>query len=97
MTVMTIPLDDRDKLNARSFVGNKKALSDLQTDFAEKVGEHHGLKRGIKRSGARHERVQRVYGHMNGNRTIELPERVRGGLLNGRKESDEAWRTRATE
>ena len=96
MTVMTIPLDDRDKLNARSFVGNKKALSDLQTDFADKVGEPHGLKRGIKHSRARHERVQRVYGHMNDNRAVELPERVRGGLLSGKKESDEEWRTRAT-
>ncbi|MFV0299004.1 MAG: MobV family relaxase, partial [Hyphomicrobiaceae bacterium] len=45
MTVMTIPLDDRGKLNCRSFVGNKKALSDLQTDFAEKVSEKHGLRR----------------------------------------------------
>ncbi|WP_366523830.1 plasmid recombination protein [uncultured Roseobacter sp.] len=54
--------DERGKLNARSFVGNKKALSDLQSDFAEKVSEQYGLRRGIKGSVARHERVQRVYG-----------------------------------
>lgn len=96
MTVMTIPLDDRGKLNCRSFVGNKKALSDLQTDFADKVSERHGLKRGLKHSKARHVRVQRVYGHMNDSNGIELPERIRDGLLNRRGESDEAWRARAT-
>lgn len=98
MTVMTIPLDDRGKLNCRSFVGNKKALSDLQTDFAEKVSEKHGLRRGIKGSTARHERVQRVYGaYMSGEDAVALPERVRGSLLRGGKESDADWYARATE
>ena len=98
MTVMTIPLDDRGKLNCRSFVGNKKALSDLQTDFAEKVSEKHGLRRGIKGSTARHERVQRVYGaYMSDDSAVALPERVRGSLLRGGKESDAEWHARATE
>lgn len=98
MTVMTIPLDDRGKLNCRSFVGNKKALSDLQTDFAENVSEKHGLRRGIKGSTARHERVQRVYGaYMTGEGAITLPERVKGSLLRGGKESDAEWHARATE
>lgn len=98
LTVMTIPLDERGKLNCRSFVGNKKALSELQSDFAEKVSEKHGLKRGVKRSEARHERVKRFYGsYMSGNPSITLPERVRGSLLRGGKESDEAWHARATE
>lgn len=98
MTVMTIPLDDRGKLNCRSFVGNKKALSDLQSDFAEKVSEKHGLRRGIKGSTARHERVQRVYGaYMSGESAVALPERVRGSLLRGGRESDTQWHARATE
>lgn len=98
MTVMTIPLDDKGKLNCRSFVGNKRALSDLQTDFAATVSEKHGLRRGIKGSTARHERVQRVYGaYMSGESAVALPERVRGSLLRGGKESDAAWHARATE
>lgn len=98
MTVMTIPLDDRGKLNCRSFVGNKKALSDLQSDFAEKVSEKHGLRRGVKGSTARHERVQRVYGaYMSGEGAVALPERVRGSLLRGGGESDAQWHARATE
>lgn len=98
LTVMTIPLDERGKLNCRSFVGNKKALSDLQSDFVEKVSEKHGLQRGIKRSNARHERVKRVYGaYMTGESPMALPERVKGSLLRGGKESDEGWHARATE
>lgn len=97
MTVMTIPLDQRGKLNARSFVGNKKALSDLQTSFADNVSEKYGLRRGIKGSTARHERVQRVHGLMKVDGAVDLPERLRGSLLRGGKESDEAWRARSSE
>lgn len=98
MSVMTIPLDERGKLNARSFVGNKKALSDLQSDFAEKVSEPYGLRRGIKGSVARHERVQRVYGaYTDKTDAVDIPERVRGSLLGTGKESDAEWHARATE
>ena len=98
MSVMTIPLDERGKLNARSFVGNKKALSDLQSDFAEKVSEQYGLRRGIKGSVARHERVQRVYGaYTDKEDAVDLPERLRGSLLGAGKESDQEWHTRASE
>ena len=98
MSVMTIPLDERGKLNARSFVGNKKALSDLQSDFAEKVSEQYGLRRGIKGSVARHERVQRVYGaYSDKTDAVDIPERLRGSLLGAGKESDAEWHARATE
>jgi hypothetical protein len=98
MSVMTIPLDKRGKLNARSFIGNKKALSDLQTDFAEKVSEQYGLRRGIKGSTARHERVQRVYGaYSSETDAVALPERARGVILGVGKESDADWHARASE
>lgn len=45
MTVMTIPLDERGKLNARAIVGSREKLSAMQTDFAERVGKVHGLDR----------------------------------------------------
>ncbi|GGX72775.1 hypothetical protein GCM10007385_46960 [Tateyamaria omphalii] len=98
MSAMIIPLDERSKLNARSFVGNKKALSDLQSDFAEKVSELYGLRRGIKGSVARHERVQRVYGtYTDKTDAVDIPERLRGSLLGAGKESDAEWHARATE
>jgi len=54
-----------DKLNCRAFLGGAKALSDMQTDFALKVGKAHGLERGIKGSKATHQRVSQFYARIN--------------------------------
>ena len=98
MTVMTIPLDEHGKLNARALVGNRQKLSAMQTDFAQEVGLEHGLERGLERSQATHERVQRVYAHiMAPEAAVELPERQRGHFLGLGGESDEDWRQRASE
>lgn len=95
MTVMTIPLDDKGKLNARRFVGSRKDLSELQTGFAAEVGASHGLERGQRRSTATHERVQRIYGYMNDPpMTVELPERATGGFLGLGGETEQHYRQR---
>lgn len=60
-----VPLDERGKLNCRSFLGGAKALSDMQTDFAKRVGQQHGLQRGIEGSKARHTTVQQYYARAN--------------------------------
>lgn len=97
MTVMTIPLDENERLNARAIVGNKGKLSQMQTDFADQVSERHGLVRGVKGSTARHERVKRVYGeHLQLDNPVILPKREKGSLLSGRGESDQDWLVRAT-
>lgn len=58
-----VPLDaDTGRLNAKKWLGGAKALSQMQTDFAERVGKAHGLERGIEGSRATHQRVQRFYG-----------------------------------
>lgn len=62
-----VPLDTRGKLNCRSFLGGAKALNEMQTDFAEKVGKQHGLERGIEGSKAKHQRIKQFYA------TIEQP------------------------
>lgn len=54
-----------EKLNCRAFLGGSKALSDMQTDFALKVGQVHGLERGIKGSKATHQRVSQFYARIN--------------------------------
>ena len=98
MTVMTIPLDEHGKLNARALVGNRHKLSAMQTDFAKGVALEHGLERGLERSQAVHERVQRVYAHiMAPEAAVELPERQKGHFLGLGGESDEEWRQRASE
>lgn len=98
MTVMTIPLDDRGRLNARALVGDRGKLSAMQTDFAERVGKPHGLERGVEGSKATHERVQRAYAHLNDpEHAVELPARLTGGFLGRGKETDEEWRRRASQ
>lgn len=98
MTVMTIPLDAEGRLNARALVGNREKLSAMQTDFAERVGQRHGLERGVQGSRATHERVERVYAHiMDPEAPVALPERHRGAFLGLGGESEEAWRQRASQ
>ena len=98
MTVMTIPLDDRGRLNARALVGDRGKLSAMQTDFAERVGQPHGLERGVQGSKATHERVKSAYAHLQDpEHALELPERRTGGFLGRGKETDAEWRQSASE
>ena len=44
MYAYVVPIDEKGKLNCRSFLGGSKhVLSELQDEFAEKVGKEHGL------------------------------------------------------
>lgn len=61
LTAFVVPLDERGKLNCRSFLGGANALSEMQTDFAKRVGQQHGLQRGIEGSKARHTTIQAYY------------------------------------
>jgi hypothetical protein len=56
-----VPIDPKGKLNARHFLGGRKVLADLQTDFAEKCGKPFGLVRGIEGSPAKHQTVKQYY------------------------------------
>lgn len=59
--VYVIPLDKRGKLNAREFLGGRKVLAQMQTDFHEKVAQKYGLERGVERSTAKHQSIKRFY------------------------------------
>lgn len=60
-----VPIDQRGKLNCRSFMGGAGALRQMQTEFAQEVGQQHGLQRGIEGSKARHVSVQQYYTRAN--------------------------------
>lgn len=61
-----VPLDpDSGRLNCKRYLGGKKALSTMQTEFAETVGKPHGLERGQERSKARHKTIRRYYAEIN--------------------------------
>jgi len=74
MVAYVVPLDDSGKLNAKQFLGGRKVLSEMQTNFAKQVGSKHDLERGIERSTATHTSVKEWYGTMNAAvRPIEIP------------------------
>ena len=52
------------RLCAKDFLGGREMLSQMQTDFAEQV-EDLGLKRGIKGSTAKHQRIKQHYAQLN--------------------------------
>lgn len=62
---VVVPIDDKGKLNCRHFLGGAKALNEMQTDFAQKVGQQHGLERGIEGSKAKHTSIQTYYARVN--------------------------------
>lgn len=58
-----IPIDGRGRLNSRAVLGgHKNRLSELQTEFADRVGARYGLERGRKKSPARHQSLAEWYG-----------------------------------
>lgn len=84
-----VPVDpDSGRLNAKRWFGGAKALSEMQSEFADKIGHKHGLERGIEGSRATHQRVQRFYGaieHPPQDVTIDAsaltPQVTKSGLL----------------
>lgn len=60
MVAYVVPVLDG-KLNARAFLGGRKVLSQMQTDFVKDVASKFGLERGVERSTANHKDVQQWY------------------------------------
>ena len=71
-----VPLDkETGRLNAKKWLGGAKALNQMQTEFAEKVGKSHGLDRGIEGSKAKHQTLKKFYGKLeeSANSKIQIP------------------------
>jgi hypothetical protein len=73
LSAFVVPIDERGKLNCRAFLGAQHALREMQTDFAAKVGEQHGLERGIEGSKAKHTTIAQYYARVNAELEV-LPE-----------------------
>jgi len=73
MVVYVVPRDG-DKLNAKKWLGGKAALSKMQTDFAEKVGQKFGLQRGIEGSKAKHKTIKEFYGELGQGAEVKIPQ-----------------------
>jgi len=68
--IVVVPIDKQGKLNAKSFTGGRKAMSDMQTRFAEHMSPL-GLKRGELRSKADHQSVKKFYAGINAKMEVE--------------------------
>lgn len=67
-------------LNAKNFLGGRQKLTEMQTEFAQKISEPLGLTRGVEGSKATHDRVKRFYSKVNGSEItpdieIEIPKK----------------------
>lgn len=60
LVAYVVPIDPKGALNARHFLGGRKLLSDMQTDFASRVS-HIGLERGVEGSKAKHTKIKEYY------------------------------------
>ena len=61
---MVVPIDERGHLNARRWTNGSRAMSNLQTSYAEAV-EDLGLERGLKGSSASHKDLRKLYAETN--------------------------------
>jgi len=61
MCAYVVPIDPKGKLNCSHFLDGRVKLSQMQTEFAEKVGRSFGLERGIEGSKAKHKTIQQYY------------------------------------
>lgn len=64
MHAYVVPLVDG-RLSATHFFDGRKKMHAYQSDFYQKVGQKHGLVRGVERTYARHVDVKRYYAHVN--------------------------------
>ena len=83
-----VPLDkETGRLNAKKWLGGARALSEMQSDFAERVGKQHGLQRGIEGSKAKHTSIKDWYAQVERSEPvprIEVPEPGMADRLNPR-------------
>ena len=56
-----VPIDPKGKLNCSHFLDGRTKLSEMQTEFAEKVGRRFNLERGIEGSKAKHQTIKQYY------------------------------------
>lgn len=61
MQVLLVPLLDG-TLNAKKLIGNRDAMKDRQTRFAQVCGKPYGLRRGEEGSKAKHTSIRAFYG-----------------------------------
>lgn len=97
MVAYVVPITPDGKLSARHFLGGPEAMRELQTDFAERVGQRHGLERGVEGSKAKHQTIAEYYQRANSAERvgkIDYPMEREKGLMGLPKEADHEFAER---
>lgn len=73
LVAYVVPLTKDGRLSAKDFLGGRKVLSEMQTDFAEKIGKPVGLQRGVEGSKATHTTAKQYAAALNKNLALAPP------------------------
>lgn len=73
LVAYVVPLTKDGRLSAKDFLGGRKVLSEMQTDFAEKIGKPVGLQRGVEGSKATHTTAKQYAAALQKNPTLAPP------------------------
>ena len=73
LVAYVVPLTKDGRLSAKDFLGGRKVLSQMQTDFAEKIGKPIGLQRGVEGSKAVHTTAKQYAAALQKNPTLAAP------------------------
>lgn len=73
LVAYVVPLTKDGRLSAKDFLGGRKILTQMQTEFAEKVGKPVGLQRGVEGSKATHTTAKQYAAALQKNPTLAAP------------------------
>ena len=89
---VTVPITKDGRLSAKDYANGRKALREMQTDYAKKM-EVFGLKRGLERTGVKHETATEYYArHKEAEQALKLdkislviPKKTLGITINAKE------------
>jgi len=73
LVAYVVPLTKDGRLSAKDFLGGRKVLTQMQTEFAEQVGKPVGLRRGVEGSKATHTTAKQYAAALQKNPTLAVP------------------------
>ena len=73
LVAYVVPLTKDGRLSAKDFLGGRKVLSQMQTEFWEQIGKPVGLQRGVEGSKASHTTAKQFAAALQKNPTLAAP------------------------
>lgn len=80
-----VPITEGGKLHFKSFIDGKQGLTQLQTDYAQKMAGF-GLIRGIEQSRAKHTTTREYYAQIEAVKDVKIERNILGQVKKGEEE-----------